>query len=179
MVWKRCGVCKHDVGFDTDYYECSVSTCASGRSHLVFCSMNCWDQHVPVMRHRDAWAEQKRSPTKSQWEAAEALFGDKGRSGGEGAGSDAAPARRRIVVDGRSAPVAAAAAPVADDVLVVVSKLKAYVKARAGMNTSDSVLTELSHIIRQHVDRAIEQARGDGRKTVMDRDFRIQDSSDQ
>jgi histone H3/H4 len=40
------------------------------------------------------------------------------------------------------------------------------------MNTSESVLDELSQIVREHTDRAIEQARADGRKTVMDRDFK-------
>jgi histone H3/H4 len=57
-------------------------------------------------------------------------------------------------------------------VLVVASRLKAYIRARSGMNTSESVLDELSQIVREHTDRAIEQARADGRKTVMDRDFK-------
>lgn len=168
--WKRCGVCKRDVGFEGEYYECSVSTCSSGRSSSVFCSMACWEQHVPVMRHRDAWAEQKRSPTRSQWDAEQALFGERP---GPAAKTPEGPAPRRFVVDGRSKAVAAAAPaqPVADEVLVVASKLKNYIRARSGMNTSDSVIAELSQILREHADRAIETARADGRKTVMDRDF--------
>ncbi len=59
----------------------------------------------------------------------------------------------------------------ADDILVVVSKLKAYVKSSAGMNTSGNVAPKISAIIRTLVDRAVENARSDGRKTVMDRDF--------
>lgn len=57
------------------------------------------------------------------------------------------------------------------DVLVVVSKLKNYVKSKAGMNTSGNVAPTLSDIIRRLCDDAIERARQDGRKTVMDRDF--------
>jgi hypothetical protein len=157
--WKRCGVCKSDLGFEADYYECSVSTCTSGRSHPVFCSVTCWEQHVPVMRHRDAWAEQKKSPTRSAWDAMQAT------------GGDAAP--RRFVVDARTpARAAAPESNPADEVLVVASRLKAYVRARSGMNTSEAVLDELSQIVREHTDRAIERARADGRKTLMDRDFK-------
>ena len=58
-----------------------------------------------------------------------------------------------------------------DDVLVVVSKLKTYVRQAAGMNTSGNVPPALSSLIRQLCDKAIENARNDGRKTVMDRDF--------
>jgi len=58
------------------------------------------------------------------------------------------------------------------DVLVVVSKLKAYVKARSGMNTSDGVTDVLSAKLRKLCDAAIEVAQADGRKTVLDRDFK-------
>jgi len=58
-----------------------------------------------------------------------------------------------------------------EDTLVVVSKLKAYVKSAAGMNTSGNVAPKVSAIIRTLVDRAIENAKADGRKTIMDRDF--------
>src|SRR5205085_7721146 len=77
LSWKRCGVCKRELGFEAEFYECSVSTCTSGRSHPVFCSVTCWEQHVPVMRHRDAWAEQKRSPSRGPWES-----GQKASAGG-------------------------------------------------------------------------------------------------
>jgi histone H3/H4 len=58
------------------------------------------------------------------------------------------------------------------DVLVVVSKLKAYVKARSGMNTSDGVTDVLSNQLRKLCDAAIEVAQAEGRKTVLDRDFK-------
>ena len=57
------------------------------------------------------------------------------------------------------------------DVLVVVSKVKNYIKSRAGMNTSGGAAPAVSAIVRHYCDQAIENARKDGRKTVMDRDF--------
>jgi histone H3/H4 len=56
------------------------------------------------------------------------------------------------------------------DVLVVASKVKKYIKARSGMNTSDAVVQALSDRVRALCDDAIRNAGGDGRKTVMDRD---------
>lgn len=58
-----------------------------------------------------------------------------------------------------------------EDVLVVVSKLKNYIRAASGMNTSGSVGPALSEMIRKVCDQAIENAKSDGRKTVMDRDI--------
>ncbi len=60
---------------------------------------------------------------------------------------------------------------VTEEVLVVVSKLKAYIKARSGMSTSDGVIELLSDHLRRVSDQAIENATAAGRKTVMDRDF--------
>jgi histone H3/H4 len=57
------------------------------------------------------------------------------------------------------------------EVLVVVSKVKKYVRSVSGMNTAGSVAPALSDTIRDLCDQAIERARIDGRKTVMDRDF--------
>ena len=79
--------------------------------------------------------------------------------------SEEAEKRRRII---GSAP----SEELPQDVLVVVSKMKAYVKARSGMNTSDGVTDVLSAKIRKLCDAAIEVANADGRKTVMDRDFK-------
>ena len=57
------------------------------------------------------------------------------------------------------------------EVLVVASKIKNYIRAKSGMNTSAAVMDALSGKIRGLCDQAIEQAKSDGRKTVMDRDF--------
>ena len=55
--------------------------------------------------------------------------------------------------------------------LVVVSKLKRYIKARSGMSTSDNVVGVLSDHLRALCTEAIRQAAQDGRRTVMNRDF--------
>lgn len=58
-----------------------------------------------------------------------------------------------------------------DEVLVVVSKIKQYVKVRSGMNTSDAVAKVLSAHLRRLSRQAIRNAGADDRKTVMDRDY--------
>jgi len=58
-----------------------------------------------------------------------------------------------------------------NEILVVASKLKNYIREKSGMNTSASALGVLSERVRQLCDQAIENARNDGRKTVKDRDF--------
>ncbi len=58
-----------------------------------------------------------------------------------------------------------------EEVLVVVSKLKNYIKAQAGMNTAGNVAEVISEKVKALCDEAIEQAKADGRKTVKDRDF--------
>lgn len=58
-----------------------------------------------------------------------------------------------------------------NEILVVISKLKNYVRSAAEMNTAGNVAPALSGIIRNLCDKAIEKAKADGRKTVMDRDF--------
>jgi histone H3/H4 len=57
------------------------------------------------------------------------------------------------------------------EVLVVASKLKNYIRSKSGMNTSGAVIEAISDKIRRLCDQAIEHAKQDGRKTVMDRDF--------
>ena len=58
-----------------------------------------------------------------------------------------------------------------NEILVVVSKLKNYIRLKAGMSTSGNVAAKLSDAIRRMCDDAIAHAQNDGRKTVMDRDF--------
>ncbi|MEJ7599823.1 MAG: hypothetical protein WKG01_18095 [Kofleriaceae bacterium] len=87
-----------------------------------------------------------------------------------------APAPVRRVV-GEASPATAAAvegvtlAEVTDrDILIVISKLKKYIKDRSGMNCSDSVAEMLSDHVRGLCDDAIRSAARDERKTVLDRD---------
>lgn len=58
-----------------------------------------------------------------------------------------------------------------NEVLVVASKIKSYIKNKGDMKTSANVLEVLSDRIRTLCDQAVESARSDGRKTVLDRDF--------
>ncbi len=59
----------------------------------------------------------------------------------------------------------------AEDVLVVASKVKSYIKERADYNTSDRVMDILTAKVKILCDDAIDKAREEGRKTVLDRDF--------
>jgi hypothetical protein len=154
-AWARCNGCKGDIDFDEVYYVCSVSTCNRKGNELRFCSVECWDVHVPVMRHREAWAEEKRSPSREQWERE----------------NPPAPPTQQPSTSA-SAIVELSDAYVGRDILVVVSKLKAYVRARSGMNTSDTVMEVLSDRLRALCDEGIRRAASVGRKTLMDRDFK-------
>lgn len=57
------------------------------------------------------------------------------------------------------------------EVLVVASKVKNLIKTSGSMNTSGAVMAKLSEKVRGLCLHAIENAKRDGRKTVMDRDF--------
>ncbi|MBI2520117.1 MAG: hypothetical protein HYV97_06860 [Bdellovibrio sp.] len=76
--------------------------------------------------------------------------------------------KKRIIVNNESA----GSSEVPHDILVIASKLKSYIKARHGLNTSGDVIERLSDIIRSRCDEAAVWARSDGRKTLMDRDFK-------
>ena len=164
-TWHVCSICRAAIPFDHTYYACSVSTCNRKRTALYFCSVACWEAHVPMMRHRDAWAEENRSPSRAAHER-------------EQREKEEAGSRRAAVVAARDGDAQAAArapaasdGPLPRDVLVVVSKLKRYIKARSGMNTSDNVVGVLSDHLRALCTQAIRQAAQDGRRTVMNRDF--------
>lgn len=55
--------------------------------------------------------------------------------------------------------------------LVVASKVKSYIKTKAGMSTSATALDALTKIVEKECDKAIANAQINKRKTVMDRDF--------
>jgi len=57
------------------------------------------------------------------------------------------------------------------EVLVVSSKVKNFIKAKSGLNTSAAVFEVLSAKVEDLCNAAVEKAKKDGRKTVMDRDF--------
>lgn len=153
--WRKCSTCKKEIGFEATYMACNVSTCNRKRTGLVFCSVQCWDAHVPLMNHRESWSIEKKSPSQDQWnkEQNPASVPRPAKSSPQTGGSGMSSGNK-------------------EDVLVVVSKLKAYIKdASEGMSTSADVMPLLSSKIRQLCDDAIIRARQAGRKTVMARDF--------
>lgn len=149
--WRKCSICKKEIPFNSIYHTCSVSTCRKS----VYCSVNCWDQHLPYMNHKEAWAEEQRSPTREKFFSTQVL-------------TDGGP-RRRIVrtESSNSSPHI----EIENDILIVASKLKNYVKITSDMNTSADVMNKLSDIVRRLCDDAISRAKSEGRKTLMDRDF--------
>ncbi len=164
--WKRCSSCKNEIGFERIYWVCNVSTCNRKRTGLVFCTVSCWDAHLPVMNHRESWAEERRSPSRAAWQREQAAEAERKPRGAAAPAAAAREPQRRI------APVSRPREPeIAREILVVVSKLKAYVHARSGMSTSDAVAERLSEKIRLLCDEAIRRAGQNGRKTLMDRDF--------
>ena len=60
-----------------------------------------------------------------------------------------------------------------NETLVVVSKVKKHIKDKSGMSTSANAMDALTKIVERECAKAIETAQGDGRKTVMDRDFDV------
>jgi hypothetical protein len=160
--WKLCSSCKKPIGFGALYQVCSVSTCNHVRRGLQFCTVSCWSAHVPILRHKDAWALEKTAPSRETWLKEE----------GASAGSSPAPSAPRAAVLVRPPSSASSLAPApTEETLIVVSKLKAYIKARSDMNTSADAIDALSDKVRALCDAAIDVARADGRKTVMGRDF--------
>jgi hypothetical protein len=150
-TWRRCSACKKPIALGATYWICNVSTCNRKRTGLAFCSVSCWEVHLPSANHRESWALERTAPATRD----------------EAAGDASRPARRRIATPS-SARSGSADPP--REVLIVASRLKDYVRARAGFNCSERVLEPLSILVRRACDEAIENARREGRKTVLDRD---------
>ena len=102
------------------------------------------------MNHKSSWAEEKRSPRRE-----EAVL-------------EASEAPRRIIVTPKQT---ISESHESNEVLIVASKLKQYIKDKYDMNTAASVMDSLSRNVRRMTDRAAEKAKSEGRKTIMDRDF--------
>lgn len=197
-MWMKCTECRTEIPYGATYWQCSVSTCNRSRMPLYFCSVVCWDSHLSTVRHRDAYAVDVKAPTKEAWarEQAEAAAQPAPRAiaatpdrvnPGERAAQPAprpmptapTPASvttRRVVGDASPATAAAVegSATFSDtfdrEVLIVVSKMKKYIKDRSGFNCSDAVAEQLSDHVRAICDEAIRAAGRDERKTVLDRD---------
>jgi hypothetical protein len=178
MSWLRCSACKRDIGFGAAHWVCSVSTCNRSNTNYKFCSVACWDSHVATLRHRDAWAVEARAPSKDQWarEQAEesAPRPQAAVPAPKPAAAPAPEAPRRVVAAAPPSPAPASSQlslqPTERDILIVVSKMKKYIKDRSGFNCSDAVAEVLSDHVRAICDDSIRAAAMDERKTVLDRD---------
>lgn len=148
--WRKCSVCKQPIHLGQAYQKCSVSTCRKN----AYCSVKCWDVHVPILNHKSAWAEENHAPKTLEQDSQD-------------------KPRRRIVVSSSNSKTIKSNDHLPHDTLIVVSKLKNYIKAKADMNTSADVSDILSDIVRLYCDEAIEVAQSQGRKTVMARDFNL------
>jgi len=150
--WRKCGSCKKDIGFNTEYQQCNISSCKK----WVYCSVDCWNLHNQVMNHKSAWAEENTSPKKENYVPAS---------------DEATP--RRILISAKPAAsnVALSTNANEEEILIVASKLKQYIKDKYDMNTSANVMEVLSSVVRRSSDRAVARAKSEGRKTLMDRDF--------
>ncbi len=158
-VWRRCSACKKPISLGATYWICSVSTCNRARTALAFCTVTCWEVHLPEAHHREAWALERSAPrTATDVPATPRPAAAPAPAGRQG--------ERRIV-----RPAAASSRPAAPrEILIIASRLKDYIRARSGFNTSESVLDPLSDAVRHLCDEAILKAERAGRKTVLDRD---------
>jgi histone H3/H4 len=103
------------------------------------------------MGHKSSYAEEERAPTTS---------------------NEDRPKRRIIASSSTNKKASTSSGSLSEkEVLIVVSKLKSYVKNSADMNTSADVADVLSDYVRLLVDQAKDNARSQGRKTLMGRDF--------
>jgi hypothetical protein len=154
--WRKCSACKNPIPFGARYYNCSVSTCNNQRTGYVFCSVPCFERHLPGARHKDAAAVESKAPTAGQ-----RIIVNKPMPHAASTGSVTRP---------QTAPTSPAVAT-PREVLVIASRLKEYIAAISEFNTSASVMDILSDHLRIVCQRGVENARAEGRKTVMERDF--------
>src|SRR3954453_7226952 len=123
--FRLCSSCKRPLAFAAPYWVCSVSTCNRAKMPYTFCSVSCWQAHVPVLRHRDAWAEERRAPTKAQFEA------EQNETQNDERQAAARSTERRAVT--ATIPITAIkersmSSEDSKEVVIVVSKVKSYIK---------------------------------------------------
>ena len=105
---------------------------------------------MPMYNHRESWALENRAPRVAE-------------------PTEPDPVTDQEIVHERDETMSEGTAE--KEILIVASKLKNYIRSKSGMNTSAAVVDVLSDKTRELCDQAVEAAKRDGRKTVMDRDF--------
>lgn len=156
-MWRKCSSCKQPIQLSAKYYVCSVSTCNGLRTGYVFCSIGCFERHLPGAKHRQAGAIEKVAPRVAE----ESVSVEENNV-------ERAPAR--IIIKNPSTAQTSVQSS-SQEVLIIASRLKDYIQNKSQFNTSSQVMDVLSDHVRRLCDRAIDNARAEGRKTVLDRDF--------
>lgn len=181
--WKKCSSCKKDIGYSTKYYLCSVSTCRHSRKGFTFCSPSCWSEHLGFANHREAWAEDYVSPAKGQSVGGNVVAKQAQISNNipATAVTSALPATPRKIVVGQGSirdredeakRLSAETNQITTDTLVVVSKVKQFIRDESDFNTSQCCIDALTQKVIKECLKAIEEANNAGRKTVMGRDVK-------
>lgn len=107
---------------------------------------------MPTLNHRSqVWAIEEKAPAPEVAKPVPTVVAD--------------PARRMV----RPGPTAAAEP---GEILIIASRLKDFIREQSDFNTSADVMEVLSDIVREATVEAIRQARLEGRRTVMARDFK-------
>jgi hypothetical protein len=144
--WRKCGSCKKEIHFGSEYQVCGSSSCQK----FAYCSIDCWSLHNSIMNHKNGWSEDRIAPLK-----------------------DNAPVKRLIITP--KSPTTTNEVEVnkalENEILIVASKLKQYIKDKHDLNTSADVMEILSTKVRRLTDQAVIKAKSDNRKTLMGRDF--------
>lgn len=151
--WKKCSRCKSSIPYNSKYYICSVSSCNSKRTGYIFCSIPCFDHHIPAARHKSAGAIEEKAPASPQ--------------------KNEAPQGRRIIPKQKLSQPSNRQMAKGGEVLVIASRLKEFITQQSEFNTSAHVMNVLSDHLRHVAMQAIDNARADGRKTVMDQDLKF------
>ncbi len=148
--WRKCGSCKKEIPYNSTYQVCGASSCQK----FAYCSVDCWSLHDSIMNHKNGWCEDRISPNKET----------------EGV--------RRLVIPQKTAAQSTPTSSstntnqaLENEILIVASKLKQYIKDKHDLSTSADVMDILSTKVRRLTDQAAIKAKSEGRKTLMARDF--------
>lgn len=144
--WRRCGSCKKEIHYNSPYQVCGNSSCQK----FAYCSIDCWSLHNSIMNHKNGWSEDRVSPKKET----------------EG--------NKRLIIIPKSQNTKNEIENKTEsenEILIVASKLKQYVKDKHELNTAADVMDILSQKVRRLTDQASLKAKSEGRKTLLDRDF--------
>jgi len=125
-TWKSCSRCKKPIPYQSRYYICSVSSCNVRNTNYVFCSMPCFDQHLPIERHKSAGAIDQKSPPTP--------------------GDNSSQTRRIIPTAAKTQLSKPSNKQLAQggEALIIASRFKDFINQQSEFNTSAAVIDRLS-----------------------------------